>query len=226
MVAKIKESTLREEYARQLAGWVGWEEVAQVISRVRETAKTGGDAAPRREGRRPATEGSVVTRLDPRDPTLWPQREALKAALQYPALAGPVFAALTVKSFTHPGYAAVRAALSAAGGTAAVVAGVQWIEVVRQHAASPAAASMVSELGVEGIRVDDEEVLPRYVAGVLARLQEVWVGRQIAEVKSRLQRMSPVEQSDEYHALFGDLVAMEAYRRSLLEQASGDDMTA
>ena len=44
--------------------------------------------------------------------------------------------------------------------------------------------------------------------------------------KSKLQRMSPVEQGDEYHALFGDLVAMEAYRRSLLEQASGDDLTA
>ncbi len=54
----------------------------------------------------------------------------------------------------------------------------------------------------------------------------MWVGRQIAEVKSKLLRMSPVEQGDEYHALFGDLVAMEAYRRSLLEQASGDDLTA
>ena len=52
------------------------------------------------------------------------------------------------------------------------------------------------------------------------------IGRQIAEVKSKLQRMSPVEQGDEYHALFGDLVAMEAYRRSLLEQASGNDLTA
>jgi DNA primase len=52
------------------------------------------------------------------------------------------------------------------------------------------------------------------------------VGRQVAEIKSKLQRMSPVEQSDEYHALFGDLVALEAYRRSLLEQASGDDISA
>ncbi len=51
---------------------------------------------------------------------------------------------------------------------------------------------------------------------MLARLQEVWIGRQIAEVKSKLQRMSPVEQSDEYHAVFGDLVAMETYRKSLL----------
>src|ERR1700694_4513835 len=96
----------------------------------------------------------------------------------------------------------------------------------RGHPPPPAAASLVNELGVEAIRVDDDDKLPRYIAGVLARLQEVWVGRQIAEVKSKLQRMSPVEQGDEYHALFGDLVAMEAYRRSLLEQASGDDLTA
>jgi len=131
-----------------------------------------------------------------------------------------------VESFTHPGYAAVRAAVDAAGGTSAGLAGAQWIEAVREHAASPAAANLVNELGVEAINVDDDDRLPRYIGGVLARLQEVWVGRQIAEVKSKLQRMSPVEQGDEYHALFGDLVAMEAYRRSLLEQASGDDLTA
>ena len=97
---------------------------------------------------------------------------------------------------------------------------------MREQTASPRRPSLVTELGVEAIRVDDDEKLPRYIGGVLARLQEVWVGRQIAEVKSKLQRMSPVEQGDEYHALFGDLVAMEAYRRSLLEQASGDDLTA
>lgn len=47
----------------------------------------------------------------------------------------------------------------------------------------------------------------------------------MAEVKSKLQRMSPVDNADEYHALFGDLVALEAYRRSLLEQVSGDDLS-
>ena len=38
MVAQIKDPTLRDEYARQLAGWVGWDDVAQVIARVREEA--------------------------------------------------------------------------------------------------------------------------------------------------------------------------------------------
>jgi DNA primase len=234
MVAKIKDSSLRDEYARQLAGWVGWEDVAQVIGRVREEA---GRPAGRGGGRRsaaadPAARGaakpptSMVQRPNPRDPTLWPQREALKAALQYPVIAGPVFDALTVEGFTHPAYAALRKAIAAAGGTAAGLSGAQWIETVREQTSSPEAGNLVNELGVEAIRVEDDERLPRYISGVLARLQEVWVGRQIAEMKSKLHRMSPVEQGDEYLALFGDLVAMENYRRSLLEQASGDDLTA
>ena len=233
MVARIKDSMLRDEYARRLAGWVGWADVAQVIGRVREEAQKGGGdrrgvvKAPAARGKVQANAPTVqAARPDPADPTLWPQREALKSALQYPAVAGPVFDSLTVESFTHPGYAAVRAAIDGAGGTSAGLAGAQWIEAVRGQTASPAAANLVNELGVEAINVDDDERLPRYIGGVLARLQEVWVGRQIAEVKSKLQRMSPVEQGDEYHALFGDLVAMEAYRRSLLEQASGDDLTA
>ncbi|MEE6164191.1 MULTISPECIES: DNA primase [unclassified Mycolicibacterium] len=227
MLGRIKDPTLRDEYARQLAGWVGWDDVAQVIRRVREEA---GRPARRDDRRSPEPQdrpkAPPVQRPNPTDPTLWPQREALKAGLQYPGFAGPVFDSLTVESFTHPGYAAVRAAIEAAGGTAAGLSGAQWIEVVREQTNSPAAANLVNELGVEAINVEDDEQLPRYIGSVLARLQEVWVGRQIAEVKSKLQRMSPVEQGDEYHALFGDLVAMESYRRSLLEQASGDDLTA
>ena len=235
MVAKIKDSTLRDEYARQLAGWVGWEDVAQVISRVREEAARGGgrgngrrsaaatEATARGRAKPPA---SPVNKPNPRDPTLWPQREALKSALQYPVIAGPVFDALTVEGFTHPAYAAIRDAIAAAGGTAVGLSGSQWIETVRDQTSSPEAGSLVNELGVEAIRVEDDERLPRYIGGVLARLQEVWVGRQIAEMKSKLHRMSPVEQGDDYHALFGDLIALETYRKSLLEQASGDDLTA
>jgi DNA primase len=236
MVGQIKDPTLRDEYARQLAGWVGWDDVAQVIGRVRDEAKKPksrarvsanlrGDGQAAADAVRAESPESRVARPDPHDPILRLQREALKSALQSPALAGPVFDTLTVESFTHPGYAAVRAAIEAAGGTCTGVAGAEWIDAVRQRTTSALTAGLISELGVEAIQVDDEK-LPRYIGGVLARLQEVWMGRQIAEVKSKLQRMSPIEQGDEYHALFGDLVAMEAYRRSLLEQASGDDLTA
>ena len=116
IVAQIKDPTLRDEYARQLAGWVGWADVAQVIGRAREEAKNPtaqGRASGRLRGAgqlsSKAAPVPAVPRPDPKDPTLWPQREALKSALQYAALAGPVFDTLTVESFTHPGYAAVCA---------------------------------------------------------------------------------------------------------------------
>ena len=236
LVARIRDYALRDEYARRLAGWTGWRDEGQVLARVREEAGKRGmpdrarrRGAPAEDRRQPAEQRAPVdpaaARPDPADPTLWPQREALKSALQYPALAGPVFDSLAAESFTHPGYAAVRAAIESAGGTSSGMTGAHWIEVVGQQVSTPMAVNLVSELSVEAINADDEQ-LPRYIGGVLARLQEVWIGRQIAEVKSKLQRMSPVEQGDEYHALFGDLVAMEAYRRSLLEQASGNDLTA
>ncbi|KAA1246088.1 DNA primase [Mycobacterium simiae] len=232
LVGRIRDPSLRDGYATKLADeWVGWPNIPQVVARVRGEAQRGAIVTnkPRRARRaQPASDEiaePAASRPDPRDPTLWPQREALKSALQYPALAGPVFDTLAVESFTHAGYAAVRAAIEAAGGTSTGVAGAQWMDMVRQQTTSVLTAGLINELAVEAIAVDDER-LPRYIAGVLARLQEVWMGRQIAEVKSKLQRMSPIEQGDEYHALFGDLVAMEAYRRSLLEQASGNDLTA
>src|SRR5271167_4892720 len=143
IVAQIKDPTLRDEYARQLAGWVGWADVAQVIGRAREEAKnptSQGRASGRLRGAgqlsSKAAPVPAVPRPDPKDPTLWPQREALKSALQYPALAGPVFDTLTVESFTHPGYAAVSAAIEAAGGTGTGVGGGEWLDAVRQKAPS------------------------------------------------------------------------------------------
>lgn len=162
MVGQIKDPTLRDEYARQLAGWVGWADVAQVIGRVRGEAKRTkhprlgrlGSTTIARAAQRP-TAGpptELAVRPDPRDPTLWPQREALKSALQYPALAGPVFDALTVEGFTHPEYAAVRAAIDTAGGTSAGLSGAQWLDMVRQQTTSTVTSALISELGVRRFR--------------------------------------------------------------------------
>lgn len=82
--------------------------------------------------------------------------------------------------------------------------------------------ALVSELSAEPLPVKSADAIPRYVTGVIARTQEAWVGRQVAELKSKLQRISSTEQTDAYMALFGDLVALEQYRQSLLKQAMGN----
>ena len=237
LVARIQDYALRDEYARRLAGWIGLarrrlrcsagcgKRRASAACPTRRRRGAAADAGRRAQGPAPP-QSRRLARPDPADPTLWPQREALKSALQYPALAGPVFDSLTGGEL-HP--SRLRRGPGGDRRGRRHVGRADRSAVDRGRAGTDgvtAAASLVNELSVEAINVDDDDRLPRYIGGVLARLQEVWVGSQIAEVKSKLQRMSPVEQGDEYHALFGDLVAMESYRRSLLEQASGDDLTA
>ncbi|MGH3795184.1 MAG: DNA primase [Pseudonocardiaceae bacterium] len=224
LVARIKDVSLRDEYARQLAGWVGWEDTATVLRRVRETA---GSPAPQRRGRRagngagpqPAAPESTE-RPPPDDPRLRAQREVLKAVLQEPAMTGPVYDGLPAEAFTHPAYAEVHRAVLAAGGTGAGLSGAGWVDAIAGHCAPQ--RSLLTELAVETLRAGGgEQDDARYVASLLASLQASVVGRQVAEIKSRLQRISPLEDADSYHQLFGDLVALEQYYRALREQALG-----
>ncbi len=237
LVAQIKNVSLRDEYARQLAGWVGWDDVATVRSRVREAAgeaprrrspvaaatnsRPAAAATKNRGGRTPSTSPAENGTEHPArdDVRLQAQREVLKAVLQEPAMTGPVYDALSTDAFTHPVYAQVHAAVLAAGGTAAGTSGSAWIDAVAAHCPH---RSLVTELAVETLRakgnVEDDA---RYIGSLLASLQATVVGRQVAEIKSRLQRISPVDDADSYHQHFGDLVALEQYYRALREQALG-----
>ncbi|MEV5834089.1 DNA primase [Nocardia sp. NPDC052112] len=230
VVAQIKDNALRKAYATKLAGWVGWDDIQTVVRRVGEEAKRN------RNGGRPAGRGAAAgapqptaivaehpaARPNPNDPTLLPQRQALGAALQYPAMAGAVFDSIETEAFTHPAYAAVRAMIAEAGGTASGLSGAEWVNAVSDGTEDLTMRALVSELSGEQMPVKSANDIQRFVTGVLARVQEAWVGRQIAELKSKLQRVSSTEQTDAYMALFGDLVALEQYRKSLLTQAMGN----
>jgi DNA primase len=80
--------------------------------------------------------------------------------------------------------------------------------------------SLFTELNVEPIRADGA-VTEHYVASIIARLREVSVSRAIAELKSGLQRLNPVENEAEYNAAFAQLVALESTRRTLHDLALG-----
>ena len=56
---------------------------------------------------------------------------------------------------------------------------------------------------------------------MLARVEELAVSREIAAIKSRLQRMNPVAEQAEYNRMFGDLIALEQRRKVLIERAAG-----
>jgi DNA primase len=164
---------------------------------------------------------SEQDRPSPHDRELFSERETLKIAMQRPVLAGPVFDALEDEMYTSAAYRSVRAAIAAAGGCASSTGGPGWIQAVTAAALTDFSRGLATELAVEPI-LTDREVDQKYVGMQLASLQLRGVTRRLEEVKSRLQRINPLEQADAYNKLAGELFALEQYRRALREQAIGD----
>ncbi|MCM0675813.1 DNA primase [Micromonospora phytophila] len=213
LVAKLKDREKRPEYVRKLAGDLGMEiEPVQRAVLAAASAPPGKDAAPAPRSARP--EPAVDS------PQSMVEREALKLALQEPVLAGPMFDAIEASEYRHPVHVAVRAAVSAAGGAAAATGGAVWIESVRDACEDLAARALVGELAVEPLRIDGEPD-PRYVSITIARLQWGSVTARIKDLKSRIQRINPVNNKDEYFAAFGELLSLEQHARALREQAAG-----
>jgi DNA primase len=151
------------------------------------------------------------------------EREALKLAVQRPALCGPAFDALSPASFTAAVHSAAFALVAACGGVGSAPGnGRQWAEELRGAAPDDQVRAFMTELAVEPVRAPraDGEPDDRYVAEVLARVEELALSRQIAALKSRMQRMNPVTDS-EYNKIFGDLIALEQ-RRQVLSGPAAD----
>ena len=259
VLAGIKDEALRDEYARQAAGWVGWDNPNDVLDQVRKEARKSGVQRPRLElktgggvgagggASTGATGGGAsagagggagaggtgsggagapglhvvkgMERPNPNDDFLEGPREVMKLALQEPQLASTIFDLMPPESFVHPTYVAMAEAVASLGGAANSNGGPGWIEKIATQMKDPMGAAVVSELAVEDLHCPQER-LPYYADAIMARMQERWVGNEIADMKSRMQRMRPDLQKEEYNALFADVIALEKYRRSLQERAA------
>lgn len=226
LVARIKDRSLRDEYARRLAGLIGFGFEDRVLARTRGLVRSDerrGDPAGR-PGAEPARTQPVpaapVVEVD--ETVAKVERETLKVALQLPAVAGPEFDALSPESFLVERYRAVFVAVAAAGGCAAGVTGPEWAEKITAHVSDERIGRGVHALSVEPLR-SGAEGTERYARAILARMHEIVTARQIAQVKSRLQRINPIEEPDEHARLFGDLIALESYHRNLRERAIGGE---
>ncbi len=209
IVAAIKDAGLRKRYAIDLDRWLGFMDERFVIQRI-------GDVARAQQGRpqRPA-------RLAPVDPHVRVEAELLKLAVQRPALLGPRFDTLDPQAFTAPDHVVLHRVLAAAGGLAAAGhGGREWVDLLLEHSHEEGARALVTRFAVEAIQVEPgaEE---RYAGAMLAALEAVAVDRAIAQVKSRMQRLNPVEEQQDYNKLFGELVALEQQRRVLRDRAAG-----
>jgi DNA primase len=201
LIGKIRDSSLRPEYIRSLAGWLGMDvdTVSQAVKRVAGKSNTPLPNEP-------------ASQVNLKDPLLMLEREVLKAKLQVPEML-PQWGELEEGAFTYPPYAALRKLIDAGNGDTATLI----------EKADDVVKPFVTELTVEPIRTDGE-VSDKYVTSIFARLREVAISRQIAEIKSTLQRLNPVENEAEYGQTFAALVALEATKRVQRELAIGESL--
>jgi DNA primase len=216
VVAQLKDTSLRDEYARRLAGWLGME-VEPVLHRVRN----GGGAGPARAESQPRRRPAAMPLPDPRDTSLIIEREVAKLVVQRPALAGPLFDGLGAECFTAPAYAAVQAAVAKAGGAARSGGGAEWVAKLAEVAETDSIRDLMTELAVEPLQSVDESDA-RYAEALLVRLEEMALTRRIQELKSRLQQTNPVEKPDEYNRRFGELIELERQKKGLRSKAVGE----
>jgi len=197
LIGKIRDASLRPEYVRLLAGWLGME-VDVVSAAIKKNSKAGENQAP--------------VKINLTDPILVLEREVLKVKLQLPALATG-WVDLEEAAFSFPLYDQLRKLIDQQSELN--------IQALLDNTDSDELKSLITELTVEPIRTDGE-VSDRYINSIFARLREVALSRVIAEIKSTLQRINPVENDEQYQEIFAKLVEMEAARRVQKELALGE----
>ncbi|MBR6459715.1 MAG: DNA primase [Actinomycetaceae bacterium] len=246
MVASIRDRVLRSEYTRQLASWLGMDEQT-VREAVQEAKKRGLPrfAAPSEPNAPSEPTPPAQTSLTPlaqlKDPVERLEREVLGAYLQFPwHTQDSVLNALDSRTFLFPLHQRVYEAILAAGGTslytqrfnelrAASGDGGANEESLRRQAAQYFLTTILestdsllrpamTQIAVEPLPERREEHTERYVRTLTASLVRQGIVRQIAELRSVLQRTDSTD--PQYNSRFEYLMELEKKKREWEAQLS------
>jgi DNA primase len=224
LVASIRDTSLVNGYARELAGSLGMdlEEVRQEVMRAASRGSrraAGGQQQPSAQAPDDAPGASRAKfRLpDPHERLLSTERQTAKLLVQVPTLFEPGWYGIAAEDFTHPAYAAVFTCVEKAS---AQDSSQDWVHRLTSAAEQEEVRSLLASLAVEPLP-SSGEIDVRFVAAHAAALRVLTVMRHIADLKSKLQRTNPVESPTRYNQMFSDLVVLEARRKELHSRSLG-----
>ena len=127
--------------------------------------------------------------------------------------------ALGADAFTAPVHATVYDLITAAGGTPNAGRDRDWVAGLLDAAPDDRARSFVNHLAVEPLLLNGEPD-EKYADEVAARVTDLAARRQIAELKTRLQRVDSQADPDTYNQLSVELMMLEIQRKSQVERAT------
>lgn len=207
ILAGIKDTALRPEYIRMVAGWLGMDDAT-----IRNEMNAAGKKSAPTQTRVQDTASSQAAHVE---------REALKCVLQTPHLVGNWFESLEPSVFLVPAATAVYSACVQAGNPLEFDSAQAWITKVLEQASDDETRSHIRAMAVEPLPNDEPD--ERYVQAVLARILEMDAGRRVAEIKAALSRAEDGTDDADKARLLGDLLSLESYRRDMRNFAVGDN---
>lgn len=220
LLSSVRDGSLVRGYLRDLAQLVGMdvEEVRQVVSQANRRSIP--QETPRRRPQPEPGEGPTLTGLsvewpDPQDRNLAVERATLKLMLQYPTLFDTEWNGVIGDDFTHPAYRAVYQSV-----LDTPYRPENWAQQVHDMTADPMVQQLEVALLVEPLLREPDE---GYASAHTSRLQLLSTVRELAELRSRLQRINPVEHPSEHKRAFSQLIALETRRRDLEMASRGAD---
>lgn len=187
---------------------------------------------PGSTGNAPVLPVMPPVRLDPgvdTDPVWRLERDALVAALHFPALTGEThFDLLSPQGFTQPTLRAIFEVILAAGGVSeyarlqdeAVAAGTpdppraalnRWAAAVKSQAGS-ALGGVVTDLATRPVPVRSEAEAAPWIREVMDALERLYLNREMAGLRAKLNRL---DAGDEKNAVFAQLMELENQVRAL-----------
>ncbi|QGN56991.1 DNA primase [Nostocoides sp. HKS02] len=237
IVGSIRDSSMRPEYVRTVAGWIGVEveqvqaEVARAGRMAARDAKSDGGASARPDADSVPEPSAEEARAalpvpDLRDPVVFAERQLLQTLLQYPdSFSASDVDDVAPDAFTAPAHRAVFDGVRGAGGPQRGLSARAWADRVAE-AAPLAVRGLVAELAVAELptRMDRTTGLPerRYIDALLVRVHEVSLTRRIADAMSAMRRMATDPHTDPSRArsLSSELQDLQRELAQLRDRAS------
>lgn len=206
VLAGLRDATLRSEYSRQVAGWLGTDP-ADVQRQVERAARAGGRALPAGSGR-PGQPAPAATL----------ERQALQVILQEPELVREWTAAVEPDCFTDDRLRSVFTAVQQGSDTDR--SGPAWIRAVLDACGDDEDRRMVQALATRPLPAAPDDAA--FAVGVLARLLDTAAARRAGSLRAALGDPRVADDHERQQGLLGDLMAIEEYRRMLRGYWAGE----
>ena len=204
ILAGIRDELLREEYDRQLAGWLGVDQ-----EQVRRAVQLGGDHGRRSSNRSRSPAGSVPARG-----TNLLEWQALQVMVRSPELVVEWLDSIDFESFADSRTRSLHQAVATAG--VVDLGSPAWLRQVMDNCADDEERRLVGAMVAKPLPASAAESSEQdYAVGIMARLLFEAAGRRTGDLRATLSAPEVSEDGARSAAILADLQELEKYRRSL-----------